>query len=137
MEINKTIESYLSWKPEYELNIEIIDNQHKKLVEYIQILYNSVLESNQNEITVKIIADLIDYTHYHFDTEENYFTKTEYPSIEEHKKEHKMFIERISIFSEASNSEFQMTFSLINFLKSWLINHILLTDKEYVKYLNL
>ncbi len=84
------------WKKEFELGIDSIDEQHKKLLE-IGNRINDLLcshddgDDNYDEIYT-VIEELKDYTVYHFKTEENLFIKYKYPEYSIHKKEHDDFI---------------------------------------------
>ncbi len=73
----------------------------------------------------------------HFKTEEDLFSQYGYPSHQNHKKEHDHFTDQVITFQK----EFEMGvqtigFELLDFLKNWLVKHILISDKKYSKFFN-
>ena len=72
---------FIEWSPLYDTKHKIIDEQHRELVNIINDLYLSTIDnkSNKNEAFIKAAKRCIDYTDYHFKTEEkimdiiNYF----------------------------------------------------------------
>ena len=59
------------WKKEYNLNIEEIDKQHKKLMEIGKRAYDiAIIDDGYDEI-MTIIDELLEYTKYHYKYEEN------------------------------------------------------------------
>ena len=129
------------WKKEFELGIKSIDTQHQELLKIgnkIYILLESHDESNDffNEI-YKVIHELKEYTVYHFDTEEKYFLKYDYPEFESHKKEHDDFIAYLDAVDYDSIDENQGEFlkNLLSKIFNWVFNHIVTTDYMYVDYL--
>ncbi len=126
--------SFFKWKPEYNSGIKPIDEQHQKLVQYIADLYCAVYEGNGAASIYKIIDGLVEYTETHFWFEEDLIEKAGYPDIEEHKKIHKAFVEKISAFQQKSEKKLPITFQLVQFLKDWLVDHILGDDRKYIPY---
>jgi hemerythrin len=127
-------QAFFSWKEDYSVNIKEIDDQHKKIIEMLNVLYIAFMKKEHQEKLEKIIVELGNYAVYHFATEEKYFREFKFSGKMEHINEHVRFREKVSLFSE----EFQrnnsvLTFSVINFLKDWLNKHILIDDKKYMK----
>ncbi len=125
---------YFLWKKEYELGIPEIDKQHKMLVSYIDELYVAVSEDKQFKTVDDIVRKLIDYTKFHFETEENQLADSDYFDLTNHKLEHNFFVSKILEFDKLLSKRIKITFRLISFLKDWLTKHILVTDKRYVEY---
>jgi len=129
--------SDIKWSDDYSVNIEEIDNQHKKLVSIISSLYDSVRNNISEDILENIIKELISYTIVHFNTEERYFVKYNYNDAKNHQKEHSRFIETIKNFKEKYDKEQSaLDLEILNFLGDWLINHIQNTDKKYSSFFN-
>jgi hemerythrin len=125
---------FFRWKDSMSVKSEEIDNQHKKLVGMLNELYMAFINKEHKEKMDAVINQLIDYTRYHFDTEEKYFIAFRYPDKENHIKEHKQFKEKINEFVKdyKANSN-TLTYKVINFLRDWLMNHIMVTDMKYVE----
>lgn len=122
----------INWGSEYSVSEEILDNQHQNLIGIINKLYKAFLEANSSEIIFEILTEMVKYSKYHFITEEEYFNKLDYEHASLHIAQHKEFIEKVTNFmKDYENKSVTLSFDVMNFLKDWLVNHILKTDKEY------
>ena len=125
-------QTFFKWKEEYSVNIREIDNQHKVLVEMLNDLYMSFLRKEHEEKTGEIIGRLTDYAFMHFKLEERYFSLFNYVEREEHTLEHTKFVDKVVAFRDDFNKhKSALTFQIINFLRDWLLNHIMVSDKKY------
>lgn len=124
--------SYIEWNKKYELGIEIIDYQHKKLVSLINDLHDTNEKKEFKEDLLGVILDeLAQYTVYHFSTEEQMMQKVNYVNYDSHHKLHANFVKKLEDFKERfSNKKENISESLFVFLKQWLIDHIEREDKE-------
>lgn len=122
------------WNRSIEMDIKKIDDQHKKLVQIINDLYDARNEGKSGEVLEEIINRLIEYTEYHFTTEERYFKELNYSGSEEHKKEHDYFSQQVIQYrkslEEGNNTE-ALTSDVWKLLQNWLVNHINNSDKKY------
>lgn len=57
------------WNKNFETGIEIIDDQHKKLILLLNQLAATLARDDQLE-TNRVFDELADYANYHFETEE-------------------------------------------------------------------
>lgn len=123
---------FLPWLSKYELGISEIDNQHKKLVKLINELYEAFMKNQHIEKTEEVINELVKYTEYHFGAEEKYQRIFEYPDIDAHVEKHNAFIQKIKDFQrDYQQNPNYLTFKIVNFLKEWLRDHILIEDQKY------
>jgi methyl-accepting chemotaxis protein len=127
----------ISWNSSYALGITEIDEQHKKLFDLINRLYAGMKSGKATESLSHILKELVDYTVYHFGTEERLFEKYQYPGYLQHKKLHDDLTARVKEFEEKFDSgKVSVSVELMTFLKDWLQNHIMRTDKKYELFLN-
>jgi hemerythrin len=125
------------WSEAISVNIREIDEQHKKLIAIIQALYDSIAGGKGQEAWKAVINDLIEYTAYHFRTEEDYFRKYEYPEQKFHTEEHELFTKQvIELKKKFEKGQVIMSMDFFNFLTNWLNNHILKVDKKYSLFFN-
>ena len=75
---------------------ELIDSQHKELIDRINKLLDSCEDSDAKLAAVKTLDYLSDYTVFHFGAEEELQKSIEYPGYEKHKKQHEDFKKTIS-----------------------------------------
>lgn len=67
--------------------------------------------------------------------EEHYFVNSGYPLVEEHKKNHRGFVEKLgSVEKSMRSGEVKVSKELLNFLKEWLIKHSKGVDPKYVPF---
>lgn len=129
-------ELLITWTEEYNIDGAIIDSQHQKLISLINRLYKSFSEGKANDEIGKIIDELIDYTVFHFSTEEEFFDRVNYIDKDVHIAQHNDFINKTKLFNEKfMNREDDLSYDIMDFLRDWLQNHILGSDKKYVPYL--
>ena len=126
----------LAWTPDLNTGISIIDNQHKMLCAYINALHRAMTRNTLADAGPNIIANLKSYTAIHFSTEEGYFSRTGYPETDKHKQTHRMFVEKVTqVEQQFAAGKTGVGNDLLEFLKSWLLNHIRVTDHQYVPYI--
>ncbi|MDR1311026.1 MAG: bacteriohemerythrin [Burkholderiaceae bacterium] len=125
----------MEWTPNLETGIPLIDNQHRMLCSYINTLNRAVRQGTIGEIGKEIVANLKAYTVSHFSTEERYFSRTEYPDTERHKQTHRNFVDKVdSVEKQLNAGNIQVGDDLLEFLKDWLLNHILIADHQYAPF---
>jgi len=129
------MEKYL-WKENYSVKIEIIDEQHKKLFSLLNNLVSSMNGGIGNALVKDILIDLKNYSEFHFKEEEGMLRKYDYENLTEHIKEHQYYINKIIELTQLSvKSSSLVSLKTADFLRDWLIQHILGTDKEYQQFL--
>ncbi len=129
----------LVWKSDYEVGYQVIDDQHKKLVELAGDLYDATTGSpdNYKASLDAVLKGLTDYTVYHFSTEEGFMDKLSYPDAASHKGAHKEFIAELE--SQAKNLDsgsIEDGVKFYEYIGSWLLNHIAKTDKALAGFIN-
>lgn len=123
-----------SWKDEYITGVELIDEQHKKLIEIADDLYkllkNQFITDKYDRI-VQILNDLKDYAVFHFKSEEEYMISIGYKKYLSHKVEHDDFIAKINSFDlkEIDESQQRYLIEILEFVIKWIDGHILKRDK--------
>ena len=83
---------------------------------------------------LEIVEQLERYTVAHFAAEEAYMQVINYPQFEEHKRIHQMFVARVAKEKQQVINGEPLTLGLVTFLRQWLLDHILKTDKAFVEY---
>lgn len=127
--------SFLPWSEKYALNIEIIDRQHRKLVDIINELHEASQKGSDSRKIQKIFDQLAEYTRTHFRDEEVMLKKHGYSSLNEHRQAHEKFVERIEGFHERFHTSPLVSSQILDYLKYWLTSHILGTDRQYVQFI--
>ena len=128
---------YMPWEDHYSVNVKELDEQHKKLVSIINELHNAMEEGKGRNVMASILNSMINYVSLHFTAEEKYMTSFNYPDYRKHKERHKKFVKKALEFQNNFNEgKLGLSIEVMCFLKTWLANHILITDKEYSSFFN-
>ncbi len=123
----------LEWDDnKYSVGIKEIDDQHKKLISYINELAAAVHHNGSDKVVAITFEKLYVYTQYHFHEEEIYFEQLNKEDALLHKLQHKHFIEELNRIKESNNKD-DVCEDLLYFLTDWLINHIISEDLKFVK----
>jgi len=128
--------AYMEWNSTYSVEVETIDNQHKKLIEIINSLYDAMKNGKGQAELMHTFGELAKYTITHFKHEEDLFDKFGYARSMTHKKEHTELLKKVNLYAEQyQNGKIMMSMEIMDFLKEWLLNHILVTDKGYSPFM--
>jgi hemerythrin-like metal-binding protein len=121
----------------FSVGVKELDNQHKKLVDTLNQLYDGMMSGQAKNVTGTLLTKLVSYTGDHFATEERLFANTRYPQADSHKKEHLKLTRQVEDFVGRFNrGEVALNVPLLNFLRDWLSKHIVIEDKKYGSWLN-
>jgi len=127
---------FIKWTDNLSVGIDIIDNDHKKLLGMINQLQTAVHYQTDETLVESTLNDLINYTKYHFSHEEKLLQQNNYPGFDAHKKQHEAMIKQIMQFvNEYRIDETRPIEDIILYLKTWLINHIHGSDQKYVPFI--
>jgi hemerythrin len=128
----------LIWNADLATGVRQIDLQHQELIELINEL-ESAHELGQNQLALaEVLPRLTSYALFHFGTEEGLMAKVAVntPYAQHHLNEHRLFAEKVAqLRAETSADPAHTTAQLLNYLKSWLLEHIMKTDKALGKLL--
>lgn len=132
------VKSVVSWRTRYSMNIESVDNQHKEIFLVINNYIDSILKGSGNLKTKYILNELIQACRDHFEHEEQLMYQNEYPGLYSHKHTHKNFIsELLVIRNSIENKPDPVSISTGDFIRKWIVNHILTSDKAYSTFMRL
>lgn len=127
---------FFNWQNSFAIEVDSIDNDHKKLVGLIDELYLAMSEGKAKSIIEEVVENLIDYTKVHFRREEFYMKSTGYENFDQHKQAHDAFIDQVAAFQQkliAGKDNFSI--EVLGFLREWLSQHILKVDKMIAPHL--
>lgn len=125
----------IKWTDKFKVDIDEIDEQHKKLIDLVNKLYNALREGKGRDILDEVFNAMADYASYHFDTEETLFGIHRYPDIMRHMKEHNEFRQTlISLKEKHQQGNYSAGIETMFFLREWLKKHILDEDKKYAPF---
>jgi hemerythrin len=124
--------AYLYWTDDLNTGIDVIDKQHRCIVDYINEL--SVADAKDDKANIKHVLDeLIEYTLSHFSFEEELMEKANYPFLKAHKRIHEIFTKRVVECLHRAEKDENVAPELLSMLKVWLFNHIKGDDADYAE----
>jgi hemerythrin-like metal-binding protein len=127
----------MEWSAKLSTGIKEIDDQHKKLIEQINILHSAMREGKAKEVLGKILEELKAYTKYHFSTEEKAFERYNYSEKAAHTQKHNALIKRLDEIAEQyKTGSMTISINLLDFLNKWVSEHIQRDDMKYVPELS-
>ncbi len=121
----------ITWTADLNTGIEVIDQQHRRIVEFINHLETAQRSQKKNVIR-QVVEDCFDYTLSHFTFEESLQEEAGYLYCKPHKKVHELFIRRLSEYKTRMNNGEDIGEELHQLLSRWLISHIKRDDADYV-----
>jgi hemerythrin-like metal-binding protein len=127
--------SFFDWKDEFSVKIAAIDKQHRKIVELMNELFESLRDGREEYIISEVLEDLSKYTEYHFGLEAALFKKYAYKKTEEHLSEHGHFVQRIgALRGEVSSDAGGAAAATLEYLREWFQDHMLKVDIDYSRF---
>lgn len=126
------------WKQEYSVSVTSFDRDHKKLFSFLNELHQAMAEKRGKIVVVPVLQDLIEYTRTHFAAEEAAMSKANFVDLEHHVAEHHALTVKVQQFyAEYTTANYVgVPIDVLYFLRDWLENHILGTDRKYGEALN-
>ena len=122
----------IEWSDAYALGIAEIDEHHQRLCALLNNTYQVFVAQGQKVAVAKVLEELIDYATYHFAAEERFLAQNAYADLAGHQKLHGDFTREITALQhELDAGSKALSLELIVFLKEWLLNHILKSDRAY------
>ena len=124
------------WKDVYSVNNETIDKDHKILFEIAKEAFEVVESPKRIEKIRTIIKKLYVYMNKHFEGEEKFMEKINYPKLDEHKIYHKEIIENLNSFIKKLPTMNIEIFEkeLARIIDLSLLQHIIQEDRKIVKW---
>lgn len=126
----------LVWDNTLSVQIQEIDEDHRKLVDLFNLLGHAVEEGEAPAYVEALLEELISGTIWHFKHEERLMIKHGYEGYQAHREEHDDLIESITALQKQRHQEGKTVSSEdIVFLEHWLTGHILGPDMDLGAYL--
>ena len=132
--------NYVKWDAKFVIGIVPIDEQHKKLVELCNALYEKVWTARKDNTeewkvqTAVTLKECVNYVATHFSSEEKLMKLVSYEKFSEHKNRHDEFTKKVLETAKGFNSmDFSDAIKFCKFLYEWILSHIAHEDKLYVK----
>lgn len=123
------------WSPNLSVGAEELDSDHQELIELLNRLDGEVESSAGHDAIGRTLDELIARTETHFRREEEIMAQEDYPEAEHHGKIHQALAEEIQQFRSEFAGGMEIGPEITEFIKRWLISHIMESDKHLGGYL--
>lgn len=121
----------LAWTAELDTGIDLIDSQHRSILDYINQLEQA--HHRQDPAGVgQVLRELLDYTVSHFAFEESLQEEAGYRFVKPHRKVHELFTRRAREYIQRYDAGEDVAVEVHGMLSTWLISHIKRDDADYV-----
>lgn len=133
IEVAMAMIEILEWSERFKLGHKRIDSDHQKLIALINQLSDAMTKRVGKEACCGVLQELVSYFQTHFAMEEDLMARHNYSQSAAHKAEHVQFVKQVEeLQAKFETGSVTLSISLLNFLRNWLANHILMTDKALV-----
>jgi hemerythrin len=126
----------LVWTDQYVLGVEVIDQQHHTIMDYVNQLEDALNNGQSQKEIGKLIKKLVGYTYFHFSFEEDLQEKAGYPYLKPHQKSHALIAKHVADFQARFNKGEDISKDMDGLLATWLFDHLKHDDADYVGSVN-
>lgn len=133
----KLRQPFFPWTDDLSVGVHRMDDQHKVLLRLINRVAD-LSESGVGGASIRIVlGQLVDYTRFHFQDEENLMREVGFPDLAVHGKVHEAFVAEVGrlVAGATASTESVDGSALLPILKDWLVRHIQGTDKKYGQHI--
>jgi len=123
------------WSPNLSVGVEELDSDHLELIEVLNQLGVEVGRGSGHDTITQVLDELITRAETHFRREEEIMAREEYPEAEHHTQIHQALTEEMQEFRKEFVAGMEIGPEITEFIKRWLISHIMESDKHLGGYL--
>jgi hemerythrin-like metal-binding protein len=132
----------INWTTEFETGSATLDQQHRLLIENINLLEEQLHTTNptpeQAEFRVHLLDYLEAYANIHFKCEEQCMESSRCPAHAENQREHERFrgfIHHYKRLCEIEGFRIELLRNLHEVIRTWISEHILKIDTQIKPYI--
>ncbi len=125
----------IQWNEGMSVGVDAIDSDHRRLLETINEINDAITEGKTSDVIEKIFVRLEQYVVEHFAREEALMEQGHYDELEQHRRQHQKFVNKVPQLKakllSADSMDVALEVSL--FLTNWLMNHVIMEDMSYAQ----
>jgi len=124
--------AYFKWDESCSVRVPEFDQHHQHMFSLGNQLADAMTSGQGEPAVSNILDELVAYTQFHFAAEERFMREEGFLALTQHEAEHLELTRRVFDFQERHRrGQAKLSIELILFLREWLTEHILVTDKKY------
>jgi hemerythrin-like metal-binding protein len=125
------------WKNDFSVGIKEMDDQHKVFFDILNRMGEVAGGNKGMEVVGPVLRELYEYSRHHFAEEENWLRIIGFPGLQYQIMQHQFFISQVTDLQDRySKGDANIPISTLEFLRDWLLSHILEKDKKYGTFMH-
>lgn len=128
----------MKWDGTLSIGVEVIDKQHQTWIERLNDVAEALDSAQGASHIAKTLGFLVDYTRYHFGSEEKYMEETGYPELAAHRQKHHELngtLDNLMNDFDEEGATPALAHAVDTFLQTWLVTHIKDVDQLFGDFL--
>ena len=118
------------------VGVEFIDSDHDKLIDVFEQIEDLVNNAAPDDAIQHKIDTLIAETKIHFGREEAFMQEYSFPQTALHMRMHQQLLDLVYAMTGRAEGVYTVpTKSLVEFLRSWLVEHIKAADADFGEFI--
>jgi len=120
------------WDDSYLTGIEVLDHEHKKLIDDINRLHEELIQQSERVQVSKALGNIETRMRAHFALEERLMKDRNYEFFQEHKDEHEQLLDWYTeyVLQYLDGTRSSSRNSIEEILSYWVLKHISESDKK-------
>lgn len=129
------------WRKAMSVGNDLIDHDHHFMINFVNTIELVLQNPEERDMLLEVLDQLHEYSINHFRREESIQRKIEYPKSLHHKNAHASLLKELETIQkeiekiETSDEIAKRAPEIIDFLRNWLINHVLNEDMQLKPFL--
>ena len=120
------------WKPAWSVGNAELDRQHRHIIALVNAVETAASDDGGLDTIDAVLSHLVRFLENHFSSEERLMEAIAYPSLEEHRQQHRACVALLSRLTAEREIDIER---VIVWLSDWLENHVLGSDQGYAAFL--
>lgn len=128
--------AFVNWSPNLSVGIDFIDADHQQSITLLAELQDLVASDQPRTAAIEKLDELIEFSEQHFRFEERLMKENNYREFAQHQAIHKTLPQQTAELRERlASGATDIRPEVMDFLKEWLMRHILESDKHFGGFL--
>ncbi len=124
---------FVEWSKKLETGVTFVDADHKILINLLNQVDACIEDNEETTVLGSVLDALVEYTDYHFQREEKMMELSGYEGVQAHASIHRALSQQVrGVYTDYQVDPWSIDPNGVrDFLKSWLIDHIMGHDFAY------
>ncbi|KIL97180.1 hypothetical protein CCC_00241 [Paramagnetospirillum magnetotacticum MS-1] len=126
----------LVWEGALNTGVASVDRHHQKMYDQVNEFYRRMMSGDGFAAAIAMLDELNRSIRDHFNEEEALMSKANYPGADEHRRNHRAFLERLASLETSLDANHPEAASqMFDYVSTWLREHISKDDKALGNHL--